>query len=104
MNEVVHNATAMSEKESKESKASGRGGFRLNAGRPKGALDKGNAALREMILDALHAQGGQKYLEGVAQTHPQAFVSLLGKVLPTTLDGNVGLTINWPVGVPTIES
>ena len=104
MDRVVHNATAMTENEPKKSKASGRGGFRPNSGRPKGSLDKGNAALREMILNALDGVGGQDYLERVAESHPQAFVSLLGKVLPTTLDGNVGLTINWPVGVPTIES
>jgi len=73
-------------------------------GRPKGSLNKNNQALRDMILGALNEQGGQKYLASVAQSHPQAFVALLGKVLPTTLDGNVGLTINWPVGVPGIES
>ena len=76
----------------------------MNSGRPKGALDKGNTALREMILNALHGVGGQEYLERVAESHPQAFVSLIGKVLPTTLDGSIGLTVNWPVGVPPIES
>ena len=93
----------MTENESKKPKASGRGGFRPNSGRPKGSLDKGNAALREMILNALHGVGGQHYLERVAESHPQAFASLLGKVLPTTLDGQISHTINWPVGVPPIE-
>ena len=93
----------MTEKQPVQPKA-GRGGARPGGGRPKGSLDKGNAALREMILNALQGVGGQQYLEGVAQSHPQAFVSLLGKVLPTTLDGQVSHTINWPVGVPLIES
>ena len=73
-------------------------------GRPKGSLNRNNQALRDMILNALDGVGGQKYLQGVAQTHPQAFVSLLGRVLPTTLDGQVSHTINWPVVVPLIES
>ena len=104
MNESVHNSTDMSEKESKTIKASGRGGYRPNAGRKAGVPNKNNEELRTMILNALDGVGGRDYLERVAESHPQAFVSLLGKVLPTTLDGNVGLTINWPVGVPGIES
>ena len=40
-----------------------------------------------------------------AQSHPQAFLSLIGKVLPTTLagDSESPLQIVWPVGVPRIE-
>lgn len=77
----------MSEKQS--NKSNGRGGKRAGAGRPSGALDKGNAALREMILGALSGIGGQGYLERVAESHPAAFMSLLGRVLPTTLDGEI---------------
>ena len=73
-------------------------------GRPKGSLNKNNQALRDMILGALHAQGGQEYLARMAEEQPGPFMSLLGKVLPTTLDGQVSHTINWPVGVPRIES
>ena len=73
-------------------------------GRKKGVPNKNNQQLRDMILCALDGAGGQKYLEGVARSHPQAFVALIGKVLPTTLDGSIGLTVNWPVGVPPIES
>ena len=94
MNESVHNSTAMDALKTS----------RNLGGRPKGSLNKNNQALREMILGALHEQGGQKYLARMALEQPGPFMSLLGKVLPTTLDGNVGLTINWPVGVPSIES
>jgi hypothetical protein len=73
-------------------------------GRPKGALNKNNQALREMILGALQAQGGQQYLARMAEEQPGPFMSLLGKVLPTTLEGQVSHTINWPVGIPKIES
>jgi hypothetical protein len=75
----------MSVAEKQPKVSSGRGGARPGAGRPKGSLDKGNAALREMILNALAQAGGQEYLAGVAASSPAAFLSLLGKVLPTTL-------------------
>lgn len=69
----------------KQLQPSGVGGARPGAGRPRGSLDKGNAKLREMILGALDQAGGQEYLANMAQTSPAAFMSLLGKVLPTTL-------------------
>ena len=86
-------------------KSSGRGGRRNGAGRPKGSLDKGNAALRELILGALSGVGGEDYLMRVAESHPAAFMSLLGRVLPTTLEGDVSakLQITWPVSPPQIE-
>lgn len=75
----------MSEKESK--KSNGRGGTRPGAGRPKGSLDKGNAAIREMIVDALNGVGGVAYLQSVARSHPGPFLSLIGKVLPMQIEG-----------------
>ena len=59
-----------------------RGGKREGAGRPVGSLDKNNKQLREMILEALENKGGAAYLTELAGSHPQAFVSLLGRVLP----------------------
>ncbi len=85
----------MSEKQS--NKSSGRGGARPGSGRPKNSLDKGNAALREMILMALDQAGGVDYLHRQAEESPNAFLSLIGKVLPTTLAGDalnpVGITL-----------
>lgn len=76
-----------SEKESK--KSNGRGGPRPGSGRPKGSLDKGNAAIREMIVDALNGVGGVEYLQTVASSHPAAFLSLVGKVMPTQIEADV---------------
>jgi hypothetical protein len=76
------------EKQSK--KSSGRGGARTGAGRPKGSLDKGNAAIREMIVSALNAAGGVKYLQGLALSHPPAFASLVGKAMPLQVTGEDG--------------
>lgn len=73
----------MSENQSK--KSNGRGGRREGAGRPKGSLDKGNAAIRELIVQALDNLGGVAYLENAAKSHPAAFLSLLGKTMPMQL-------------------
>ena len=40
-----------------------------------------------MILGALQAKGGQKYLERCADENPTAFLTLVGKVLPLQLAG-----------------
>ena len=63
----------------------GRGGKRPGSGRKKGTPNKVTATLKEMILGALDAKGGQKYLEQQADQNPTAFLQLIGKVLPTTL-------------------
>ena len=97
-------ATLNSEKESKNS--NGRGGKRDGAGRPKGSLDKGNALIREMIVEALDQAGGVEYLVRTADSHPSAFLALIGKVMPVQIanpDGEefkTGVTLNI-VGVPS---
>lgn len=57
-------------------------------GRPKGSLNRENKQLREMILEALEKKGGPKYLAEQAESHPAAFLSLLGKVLPLQVQGD----------------
>ena len=79
------------------------GGKREGAGRPKGSLDKNNKELREMILAALDAKGGVAYLAEKAESHPQAFMSLLGRVLPMAVTGDIAHTVNWPLSKPKIE-
>lgn len=88
-----------------------KGEKRPNQGRPKGCLNKANQQLREMILQALDDQpgGGVEYLKIQAQENPNSFMTLLGKVLPTTLAGDPnapllsGLTVTFvkPDGKPT---
>lgn len=57
-------------------------------GRPAGSKNKLPAQLKEMILTALDKAGGAKYLEAQAKENPGPFLTLLGKVLPTTLTGD----------------
>jgi len=52
-------------------------------GRPKGGENKLTVALRDIIRGALDAVGGQKYLEEQARENPVAFMTLLGKLLPS---------------------
>lgn len=76
------------EKQSKESKK--RGGRQPGAGRPKGSLDKGNAMIREMIVEALDEAGGVEYLVRQANAKPAAFLTLIGKVMPVQVTGEGG--------------
>lgn len=58
-------------------------------GSRKGKPNKVTAQLKEMILEALDNAGGVEYLERKAndpRTAP-AFLSLIGKVLPMTIQG-----------------
>lgn len=58
-------------------------------GRPKGTPNKATAQLKDMILTALSNAGGAEYLERRANDPrtASAFLSLIGKVLPMTIQG-----------------
>jgi hypothetical protein len=73
-----------------EKQTSGIGKGTPGPGRKKGIPNKANQALREMILAALDNQpgGGVEYLTRQADANPNSFMTLLGKVLPTTLAGD----------------
>jgi hypothetical protein len=60
---------------------------RKTGGRTKGTPNQMTRALRDMILGALDDAGGQQYLARQAEQNPTAFMTLLGKVLPTQLAG-----------------
>lgn len=56
-------------------------------GRKKGTQNAIPAALKDMVLQAAELAGGVEgtvgYLKGQALENPAAFMSLLGKILPT---------------------
>jgi hypothetical protein len=56
-------------------------------GRKAGTPNKVTAELKESILMALDKAGGVDYLVGLSTSHPPAFASLLGRVLPMTVQG-----------------
>ena len=81
----------------KQSIVSNKGGKRPGAGRPKGSLDKGNAMIRELIVQALDNLGGVEYLQDVARSHPAAFMSLIGKTMPLQITGEGGGAVQHAV-------
>jgi hypothetical protein len=54
-------------------------------GRPKGSQNKTTKCLKDMILGALDAAGGEDYLQRQADENPGPFMALIGKVLPSTM-------------------
>lgn len=66
-------------------------------GRPAGAPNKITTILREAILEAgeQHGEDGQGkdgltgYCRRLAAQEPRAFASLLGRILPTQIDGRL---------------
>lgn len=69
-------------------------------GRKKGAPNKVSGALKDMVLEALGNAGGVKYLESQAIQNPNAFLTLVGKVLPLQIGAGDGagmtkLVIEW---------
>lgn len=68
-------------------------------GRPKGVPNKVTGELKTMILQALEQAGGIAYLQKQAGENPNAFLTLVGKVLPLQVgaagDGLKKLVIEW---------
>jgi len=64
-------------------------------GRPKGVPNKLNKQLKEMILGALETAGGEDYLVTQSRENPTAFLTLIGKVLPLQLTGDMKHDLNF---------
>jgi hypothetical protein len=59
-------------------------------GRVKGVPNKVTKAVKEMILAALDKAGGEDYLLEQSEKNPNAFLQLVGKVLPLQVTGGDG--------------
>lgn len=57
-------------------------------GRQKGTTNKLTADVKAMVLSALDRAGGVDYLLTQAQSNPNAFLTLVGKVLPMQVQGD----------------
>jgi hypothetical protein len=69
-------------------------------GRRKDTPNKLNADVKAMILAALDAKGGQKYLERQADENPTAFMTLVGKIIPLQVTGKDGGPIEHRIDAP----
>ena len=64
-------------------------GLPKTGGRAKGVPNKTTAEIKEMILGALSEVGGQAYLVQQALDNPNAFMTLVGKVVPRDINAAV---------------
>jgi hypothetical protein len=63
-------------------------GHKRWGGRKKGTTNKLNAEVKALVEGALAELGGQKWLVSAAKEHPQAFMTLVGKLIPRDLNVN----------------
>ena len=73
-------------------------GHKKAGGRKKGSLNKTTTALKEMILQSLDKVGGVNYLQKQATNNPNAYLSLIGRVLPLTVAGDKENPLNLVIG------
>lgn len=64
-------------------------GLPKTGGRAKGVPNKTTAEIKGMILGALSEVGGQAYLVQQALDNPNAFMTLVGKIVPRDLNAAV---------------
>jgi hypothetical protein len=78
-------------------------------GRQKGTPNKTTALLKDAILQAAEQAGGEggivAYLQKQATENPTAFMTLLGKVLPTQFSGDPDnpIVITDHIGLVAVE-
>lgn len=63
-------------------------GHKRYGGRQKGTPNKLTGTVKDMVLTALSEVGGVEYLKQQAQANPTAFMTLVGKVMPTQIAGD----------------
>lgn len=73
-------------------------------GRKKGTPNKQTALIKDAIIEAAEKAGGPNgmvgYLQRQADENPTAFMGLLGKVIPTQVEGTGGGPVMIVTGVP----
>lgn len=100
----------MSQKQTSEN-VIGKG--KAGPGRPKGVPNRTTTLLKDAILKAAQMAGGEGGIEGylarMAEEQPPAFMSLLGKVLPTQTElsgpdgGAIPTTVSFKITIPDGE-
>ena len=58
-------------------------------GRPKGAPNKNTQAIKDMLLASLDNVGGQAYFQQQAIENPNAYMALIGKIIPAEVKNQI---------------
>ena len=71
-------------------------------GRAKGTPNKVTKAVKEALIESFDEVGGKDYLINMAREYPVAYMSLLGKIIPTEMKSTVegGISVTITTGVP----
>lgn len=72
-------------------------------GRPKGSVNKLTASVKEAIEAAFYGVGGHEYLMRQAEENPQAFMTLLGKIIPAQVQAELTGANGAPLNFAKIE-
>lgn len=70
---------------------------RAGMGRPAGATNKTTKAVKEMLMAALDELNGSEYFLEQARENPAAFMSLVGKLIPTEVKNQLTGSDGGPV-------
>ncbi len=71
-------------------------------GRKAGTPNKLNATVKQAIEAAFDKVGGADYLARMAEDQPAAFMTLLGKVIPTQVEAKVDMQPGYIFRVETV--
>jgi hypothetical protein len=66
-------------------------------GRPKGMPNKSTTAIKEMLLASLDSVGGQDYFKRQAEENPNAYMSLIGKIIPSEVKNQITGSDGGPI-------
>ena len=72
-------------------------------GRPKGVPTKLTQTITQSIEIAFHGVGGAEYLMEQARENPQAFMTLLGKIIPAQVQAELTGKDGGPLAIQKIE-
>ncbi len=77
-------------------------GYPKSGGRKKGTPNRINAVIKDAVIEAAMRAGGTGgvvgYLTTQATANPNAFLALLGRIIPTQIEGTSdggAITVRW---------
>ena len=76
-------------KQAKKPRKPGSGGRRPGSGRKPGSPNKVTSTVKMMVIEALNKLGGVKFLVKQGKDNPTAMLTLLGKIIPTQVVGDM---------------